>query len=38
MGVFSAHFADDIDAKTAELSAKRMAQGRWRCIQVKNKK
>ena len=34
MGVFSAHVPHDLDAKTVELSAQRMVQGRWRFIQV----
>ena len=35
MAVLSAHVALDLDAKTAELYAKRMVQGRWRFILVK---
>ena len=34
MGVFSARVAHNLDAKTVELSAKRMVQGRWGFIQV----
>ena len=33
-GVFSAHVAHDLDAKTVELSTKRMVQGRWGFILV----
>ena len=33
--VFSARAAHNLDFKTVELSAKRMAQGRWGFIQVK---
>ena len=29
MGVLSAHVGHNLDAKTVELSAKRMVQGRW---------
>ena len=36
MGEFSARVAHDLDAKTVELSAKRMVKGRWGVIQVKN--
>ena len=35
MGMFSAHVAHDLDAKTVEVSAERLVQGRWRFIQVK---
>ena len=35
--VFSSHVARDLDAKTVELSAKRIVQGRWGFIQVINK-
>ena len=38
MRVFSAHFALDLDAKTVELLAKKMAQGSSGFIQVKPKK
>ena len=34
MAVFSAHVAHDLNAKSAELSATRMVQGRWGFILV----